>query len=165
MSDRDQNFNKFGEADIGTADRIRRLVVEQRYGVLCTQVNGQPYGSMIALVFTDDLTQAVFSTPRATRKYRNLIECPKVAIVVNNLDHCPGQLMKAEAVTITGVANEVVDEEDCRRWAKQLVKRHPELSGFAVSPSTALFTVKLKRFFLVHSFQKVTQWRPPQIDV
>ena len=50
--------------------RIDHLVRERPYGVLCTQSQSQPYGSLVALAATDDLTTFVFATPTTTRKYR-----------------------------------------------------------------------------------------------
>jgi nitroimidazol reductase NimA-like FMN-containing flavoprotein (pyridoxamine 5'-phosphate oxidase superfamily) len=142
------------------ADRIRRLVENQPYGVLCTQLDGQPYGSMVALAYTDDLRCAVFATQRATRKYRNLTEGDKVAIVANDLDQHPDELMKVVAFTATGRAAEVRDEEETSRWASLLARRHPHLQGFIESPSTAVFKVEIVRYFFVHSFQEVIQWVP-----
>ena len=153
-----------GEGDCTAAPeivrRIRGLVEGQHYGVLCTQIDGQPYGSMIALAFTEDLCYAVFSTPKATRKYRNLTGCNNVAIVVNNLDRFPNELMKVEAFTITGRAVEIVSEQEHSRWSALLAGRHPRLKSFIESPSTAILKVAVVRFVLVHSFQDVTQWSP-----
>ncbi|MDO8834221.1 MAG: pyridoxamine 5'-phosphate oxidase family protein, partial [Vicinamibacterales bacterium] len=59
---------------------IRRLLDGQRYGVLCTQGQGQPYGSLVAYATTPDLDSAVFATQKATRKYRLLSECAPDAI-------------------------------------------------------------------------------------
>ena len=49
-------------------DRIRQLVTEEPYGVLCTHGEGLAYGSLVAFAFTEDLRYAVFATPLATRK-------------------------------------------------------------------------------------------------
>jgi hypothetical protein len=147
-------------AEVSVVDKIRRLAEGQPFGVLCTQIGGQPYGSMIALAFTEDLSHAVFSTPRATRKYRNLSECNKIAIVVNNLSEFPDELMSVSAFTLTGQACEVVSDEEHSYWAGLLLGRHPELRDFVESPSTAVFRVKVIRYFFVSSFQEVTQWTP-----
>jgi hypothetical protein len=145
-------------------ERIRRLVVGQPYGVLCTQIGGQPYGSMIALAFSEDLSYAVFSTPKATRKYRNLTDCNRVAIVINNLDRYPDELMKVEALTLTGQACEMLSEQERAKWSALLLGRHPQLTGFVESPSTAVFRVVVMRYFFVRSFQEVTQWTPPYLQ-
>ena len=87
---------------------IRRLLDGQLYGVLCTQGQGQPYGSLVAYAMTPDLETAVCATQRATRKYRLLSECAHVTLVIGNRSALPGQLLDVEAVTATGHAPEVV---------------------------------------------------------
>ena len=67
--------------DHALRDLVARLVREQPYAVLCTQGEGQPYGSLVALAVTDDLSSAVFATPITTRKYRLLWDCDHVALV------------------------------------------------------------------------------------
>ena len=91
--------------------RIRRLVQSQPFAVLCTQGQGQPYGSLVAYAMTDDLAHAVFATPKATRKFRLLSECDHVALVIDNRPDFPNQLMAVEAVTATGRAA-MVEEGD-----------------------------------------------------
>jgi uncharacterized protein YhbP (UPF0306 family) len=140
--------------------RIRRLVKDQLYGVLCTQSDGQPYGSMVAFVFTEDLKHVVFGTPKATKKYQILTACKNVALVVNNMNRHPNDLMRVEALTATGRASEITLTEPATRWANMLLQRHPHLEAFIFSPSTALFEVEIGRFFFVRSFQDVTQWEP-----
>ena len=76
--------------DTDLAKRISQLVRERPYGVLCTQSQSQPYGSLVALAATDDLTTFVFSTPITTRKYRLLAECDHVAVVMDSRSGTPG---------------------------------------------------------------------------
>jgi len=140
--------------------RIRHLVMDQLYGVLCTQSDGQPYGSMVAFAFTEDLKHVVFGTPRATKKYQILTACSNVALVVNNMNRHPNDLMNVEAFTATGRAREIGQADTESRWAGLLTIRHPNLEAFFSSPSTALFSVEITRFFFVRSFQKVTEWAP-----
>jgi nitroimidazol reductase NimA-like FMN-containing flavoprotein (pyridoxamine 5'-phosphate oxidase superfamily) len=149
-----------GEAGPDIRERIRRLVSEESYGVLCTQNQGQPYGSMIGFAFNDDLTTAVFATSRFTRKYELLCECNKVAIVINNREKFPDDLNKIEAITVTGSAAEINKDSAESRWVDLLNRRHPLLKSFITSPSTAVFCVKVVRYFHVHRFQEVREWAP-----
>ena len=57
-------------------ERIRDLVEGEPFAVLATQGDAQPYGSVIALAVSADLTQAAFCTSRATRKYSLLERIP-----------------------------------------------------------------------------------------
>ncbi len=141
-------------------EQIRRLVEHEPYGVLCTQGQEQPYGSVIAYACTDDLTAAVFATTRATRKFHLLTESDRVALVVDNRGSFPGDLMKIEAITATGRARLLPPGPDRDRCAGLLIARHPHLRDFIQSPSSALFRIGITRYFHVVRFQEVTQWVP-----
>ena len=142
------------------AESIRHLVEDQPFAVLCTQGDGQPYGSVVAFAFDQDVASFVFATPKATRKYRLLSECDRVALVVDNRGKFPEDLMKVEAVTITGRATELEPGPGARKWAGLLTARHPYFRSFVDSPSTALFRVDAVRFLHVTRFQEVRQWIP-----
>lgn len=140
--------------------RIRGLIRDQLYGVLCTQSKTQPYGSMVAYAFSDDLKDIVFGTPRNTNKYRFLTDCRNVAFVVNNMNRHTDDLMKVEAVTATGRAIELSPGGADTGWAELLLQRHANLKTFVTSKSTALFKIEISRFFYVSSFQEVMEWTP-----
>jgi uncharacterized protein YhbP (UPF0306 family) len=144
--------------DLG--ERIRRLVDGQPYGVLCTQGQGQPYGSLVAYAMTPDLGSAVFATQKATRKYRLLSGCARVALVIDNRSAFPGRLMEVEAVTATGRAHEVAKRPEFEQWSRLLTDRHPYLDTFVRSASCGLFRVDLVRYCHVTHFQEVRQWVP-----
>jgi uncharacterized protein YhbP (UPF0306 family) len=139
---------------------IRRLLDGQPYGVLCTQGQGQPYGSLVAYAITPDLDAAVFATQKATRKYRLLSECAHVALVVDNRSALPGRLMDVEAVTATGRAHEVAPGPEFERWSRLLIDRHPYLDTFVRADSSGLFRLDIARYLHVTRFQEVRQWVP-----
>ncbi len=142
------------------AARVRSLVNNQPYAVLCMQGEGQPYGALVAFAFSEDLRRVVFATPVTTRKFRLLSECDRVALVVDNRLNQAGELMEIEAVTATGRSTllDRNDSFDC--WAELLVSKHPNLKSFVNAQSCALFLVDIVRFFHVSRFQEVNQWIP-----
>jgi len=141
-------------------DRIRRVLRGEPYAVLSTQGDGQPYASLVAYAMSDDLRTAVFATPVATRKYRLLRGCDRVALLINNRCAHPDDMMQVEAITATGRAIQVERDEGFDRWSRLLLARHPHLCEFLASPSVALFRVEILRFFHVERFQEVHEWRP-----
>ncbi len=147
-------------SDEGLDSVIRRLAVSQPYAVLCTQGQGQPYGSLVAFAMTPDLTSAVFATPRATRKFRLLSECDHIALLIDNRSEFPGQLMEVEAVTATGRAAIVEENLEFEHWARLLTDRHAYLAQFVRSASCGLFRIRMIRYFHVSRFQEVRQWVP-----
>ena len=158
-----RDFDDQGSEDHETEpmDRvIKRLVASAPFAVLCTQGQGQPYGSLVAFAFSEDLTTAVFATPQATRKYRLLTECDRVALLIDNRPNHTDNMMQVEAVTVTGRATELERGALFERFAKMLVSRHPYLKSFVRSESCSLFRVDARRFLYVCRFQEVRQWIP-----
>jgi nitroimidazol reductase NimA-like FMN-containing flavoprotein (pyridoxamine 5'-phosphate oxidase superfamily) len=142
------------------AKSIKKLVTSQPYAVLCTQGEGQPYGSLVAFAFSDDLSRIVFATPVATRKYRLLTESPRVALLVDNRPEHLDDMMQVEAVTVTGRASEIKNDTRYDRCADMLLARHPYLKAFVEAASSALFEIEVTRFLHVTRFQEVNQWVP-----
>jgi uncharacterized protein YhbP (UPF0306 family) len=140
--------------------RIRALLDEQPFAVLCTQGGGQPYGSVIAYAVGPELRTVTFATPRATRKYRLLSECESVALVIDSRCKFPEDMMKVEAITATGRAVQLDPGPEFDRWANLLTQRHPQLQAFVHAPSSALFRIDVLRYLHVSRFQEVHQWIP-----
>ena len=136
---------------------VRRLMTEQRLGVLCTaQRDGQPYTSLVAIAVSEDLGQAAFATLRATRKFANLSSEPRVALLLDDRANQPSDLLNAATVTLLGRACET--EGDARvRWTAALLDRHPTLADFLRSPGCAVVAIDVDRVLLVTRFQSVTE--------
>jgi hypothetical protein len=147
--------------DPGVESAIRSLVASQPYGVLCTQGDAQPYGSLVALAAGDDLAAFVFATAVETRKYRLLAACDRVALVLDTRSASGTALMDVEALTVTGRAVVVVPGPDRDRWGGLLVARHPALADFVRSPGTAVVRVDVDLCVHVSRFQAVRTWSPP----
>jgi uncharacterized protein YhbP (UPF0306 family) len=147
-------------SDRTVTESIHALVAGELFAVLCTQGEGQPYGSVVAFAFDNDLRSFLFATSRATNKFRLLSQCDRVALVVDNRGKFPGELVKVEAITITGKAQEIEPGPEFEGWAQLLTARHPYLKSFVESPSTALLRIEAIRFLYVTRFQEVHQWIP-----
>jgi heme iron utilization protein len=143
-------------------DRIRKLLVSQRFAILCTQGLAQPYASIVGFAVSHDLKYIYFSTPKTTRKYRLLTRCSKVAIQMDNRSQFPQKFMSVESVTATGKAGEIKSRKESLAVADILQKRHPYLKSFFYSPTCALIRVRVLRYLHVSKFQEVGQWIPAQ---
>ena len=153
----------FFKGDVSQEDfpkKIHRLIDGQPFAVLCTQGQEQPYGSLVAYAMTDDLSFATFATPRATRKFRLLSECEHVALLIDNRSEFPGELMRIEALTVTGRAKLIEDDADFEHWSALLIDRHPYLKRFVQSSSSGIFRIEILRYLHVSRFQEVRQWTP-----
>ncbi len=141
-------------------DQIFRLVNQQFFCILCTQGGSQPYGSLIAYAFTDGLKHFFFTTPKATRKFKLLSECQRVALVIDSRCQHLDDMTQVDAVTITGKATQIQSGADYDQGISLLKNRHPYLVNFLDSESTALFRIDVVRYFHVTRFQEVSQWIP-----
>jgi hypothetical protein len=141
--------------------RMRELFGEETFAVLCSQGQGQPYGSVVGFAAGEDLRFAVFATPVTTRKYRLITECDRVALVVDNRGRYPDDMMRVEAVTATGRVREVTEPGELEEYRALLIARHPYFKAFLASPTAAVFRIDFTRFLHVTRFQDVHQWVPP----
>jgi hypothetical protein len=146
--------------DLDMTDRIGTLIDGQLFAVLCTQGDGQPYGSVVAYTVSDDYKSVIFTTPVDTRKYRLLCACDRVALVIDDRPAVPDQIMDGEAITATGRAVRVLPGATFDRLAALLTSRHPKLARFIGDPSSALFRIDIDQYVYVTRFQEVRRWRP-----
>ena len=133
---------------------IQDLINSQQLAVLCTQRDGHPYASLVAVAATRKLDRIIFLTPMTTRKYDNLQACPNVAFLVNNSENRTEDIYQAAAVTATGTVADLTETEKKTLRALYL-DRHPHLASFAAAATTALVCVNISRYILVNRFQNV----------
>jgi nitroimidazol reductase NimA-like FMN-containing flavoprotein (pyridoxamine 5'-phosphate oxidase superfamily) len=135
---------------------LKDLFSSQRLAILATQSKGQPYGNIVAFVVTNDLKHLLFATTRATRKYANISENPRVAMVIDNRSNQETDFHQAAAVTVTGVVKEVKGSEK-EILLKLYLSVHPFLKDFVSSPTCALLKMNVATYYIVRQFQNVTE--------
>ena len=67
----DDQTGKNGKSQ-GIEGFLKALFTTQKFAVLATQKDGQPYTNLVASASTEDCKHLLFVTPRATRKFANL---------------------------------------------------------------------------------------------
>jgi nitroimidazol reductase NimA-like FMN-containing flavoprotein (pyridoxamine 5'-phosphate oxidase superfamily) len=137
---------------------LTALFAEQRFAVLATQKDGQPCADLVPFAATEDLKQLLFVTPRATRKFANLVSDPQVAMMMDNRQNRISDLHSAEAVTAIGKAEEVVGPEKETLLAPYISK-HPLLETFARAPTCALLKTSVEKYDIAGRFQNVAELR------
>lgn len=135
---------------------LNELFSSQSLAVLSTHQDGQPYASLVAFAFTEDLRHLFFVTPRATRKFANLSADSRVAMLINNSQNQSDDFHRAISVTAIGSAEEISGKEK-EELLKFYLTRHPHLQDFAQSPTCALMRVTAKTYYLVKNFQNVME--------
>lgn len=133
---------------------VSRLLASQLLAVLATQQAGQPYASLLAFAESSDLAYIFLATDRTTRKFKNMQEDNRVALLVDDRANQSTDFQAAAVVTIIGKACELQGREMDEARTIYLV-RHPTLAEFVMAPHTALLKVAVSRYILVTRFQEV----------
>ena len=138
---------------------IQNLLQSQRLAVLSTQMSGRPYSNLVAFAATQDLQDILIATTRAARKFANIIAEPQVSLLIDDRSNEETDFGETSAVTVLGVAEEVLGPE--REQCLQIyLKKHPYLMEFVSAPTCALIRVRVERFIMVTRFQEVREISP-----
>ena len=135
---------------------LKKLFSDQLLAVLGTQSQQGSYGNLVAFAATDDLKNLIFATTRSTRKYENLIEAPRVSMVMDNRSNREIDFHEAVAVTATGTAKDI-NGSDRVHLQKLYLEKHPYLIDFVAAPTCALIRVDVETYYIVRQFQQVRE--------
>jgi nitroimidazol reductase NimA-like FMN-containing flavoprotein (pyridoxamine 5'-phosphate oxidase superfamily) len=135
------------------SELVTGLLASQRFAVIATASEGQPYANLVAFAEADNLRSLLFVTGRDTKKYSNTVASKRVAVLVDDRTNQPSDLEMAVAVTALGTIEEVAPHHRGRLSAIYLSK-HPQLEDFLRKPSSALMRVAVTDY-IVAGFQTV----------
>jgi nitroimidazol reductase NimA-like FMN-containing flavoprotein (pyridoxamine 5'-phosphate oxidase superfamily) len=135
---------------------LRELFRSQLFAALATRQLTRPYNNLIAFAATDDLKSILFATRRQTNKYANLLSDNAVSVLIDNRTNRDSDIRSAVAVTATGTAEELKDDQKESLLQLYLVKHH-NMEKFVHSPESALFRIRVKRYNIVRNFQEVME--------
>ena len=135
------------------SDLIKGVLASQRFAVLATQSEGQPYGNLIAFVEADNLDSLLFVTSRNTRKYSNMLASKKVAILIDSRTNQALDLNNAVAITALGTIEEAKTTNN-EYLSGIYLNKHPQLRDFLYKPSNALMKVSVTDY-IVATFESV----------
>jgi nitroimidazol reductase NimA-like FMN-containing flavoprotein (pyridoxamine 5'-phosphate oxidase superfamily) len=125
-----------------------------RFAVLATEGEGQPHASLIAFTPVEGFRQLLFATYRNTRKYRNLAQNRKVAVLIQGGD---ADTAAGFALTAFGRADEVGPAGHDAALRAHLA-RHPDLASFLRSMDCALMRVTVESYQVVNGIDDVKWW-------
>lgn len=131
----------------GSHDLLKEIVETQRFAVLSTLSNHQPYSSLVAFTVSHDFRHLSFATNRRTRKYNNILENNKVALLIDNSSNNQTDFAQALAVTALGTASEIVDESS-NPIVKSYLQKHQVLTEFVNRQDTAIIDVRVTDYIL-----------------
>ncbi len=117
---------------------IQDLIRSRRHCVLATVADNQPYCSLMAYTASDDCTRIFMATYRNTRKFQNLLQTPRVSLLIDSRDGDNPQ-----ALTVQGEFAEVVDDRERQFVYDHLLADHPDLQSFLDYPDIAFIRVRI----------------------
>ena len=150
--------HKVKKGSIQVPDRLRELNETEFFAVLATDDNGRPYTSLVAYAITPDLKKVIFTTPKGTRKYKNILNSKHVALLIDNRPKQNKNVMSTEALTITGTAQPVKRGKTRKEFEQIFLEKHPDFEDFVKSATTAIITVDITQCIHVGEFQTITVW-------
>ena len=139
---------------------IKKVLDQQRFAVLATQSEGQPYCNLVAFAESENLKTLLYVTGRKTRKYANSLKSNRVSILVDNRTNQATDLNEAIAITALGTVEEVT-EDDKDQLVEIYLSKHSDLQEFLQKPSNALMKITVYDY-IVATFEGVK--RMPVIE-
>jgi hypothetical protein len=132
---------------------LKKVFISQRFAVLATQSQGQPYGNLIAFAEAENLKSLLFVTSRNTRKYSNILASKKVAVLVDSRTNQASDLQSAVAITAIGNIKEVTESN--RDYLSRIyLSKHPQLKDFLCKQPTTLMKVSVNDY-VIATFETV----------
>ena len=137
---------------------IAELLTGQKFGILATLGKMYPYQNIVAFAASGDLKNILFATRRSTSKYKNLKSRKRVAIFVDDRSNRETDFQQATGITALGAALELRGlGRD--KFARLFLRKHPSLQEFLSASDCALFTIRVRAYYVVLHFQDVVEVR------
>ena len=133
-------------------DNIKILIHNRRHCVLATSAGDVPYCSLMAYTTDNTGTRFFMVTLRNSRKYKNIVDNPRVSLLIDSREVSPRSNQKA--LTIEGVCAAIKSEEKRKAVQAKLLGVHPHLSEFISHPKAEILCVRIHSFLLLHGLQK-----------
>ena len=133
--------------------KLEKLLHSQRFAVIATRGEKEPYTSLVAFIHSKDLKQIIFATLKNTKKYNNILKNSNVSMLIDNRVNKPEDIKKTIAVTVIGNADEL--QNNISYYKNLYLKKHPYLKDFIKSIDTILISIKVEKILLVDHFQNV----------
>jgi nitroimidazol reductase NimA-like FMN-containing flavoprotein (pyridoxamine 5'-phosphate oxidase superfamily) len=136
-------------------EEMKALAKQKDMCVLATVSGGNPHCSLMAYATDDDCREIYMATQKGTKKYKNLIENPSVSLLIDTREEQGGSRpLRAKALTIAGLFQEINDEGKKRLARARLLERHPHLAGFIDQTDTELLCIRATSFLLLNGLKE-----------
>jgi len=131
--------------------KIRHMFDEQRFAVIATQGETEPYTNLVSFLIGKNLKKIYFPTAKNTTKFKNLSEHSRISILIDNRGNKPFDIENAMTVTAVGETSIITD----RKIVNFFLKKHPYLKEFVSSKNCAMIEIDVEKYIVVDNFQDV----------
>jgi len=156
-----KDMQKFMSAASMSEKEIQEFLSIPRLARMATIQNGKPH--LVPVWYFYDGTNIIVSTPKGTKKTKNLQSNPNVSIIIDIVDGRVEDLSyatKAKAVIIEGIAElqDDIDSSFVRKTYERYVGKN------ALSSPQVQFSVSLPRYMVVIKPTKIVSWDFTKIE-
>lgn len=137
---------------------IKKLLENQKFAVLATQSESEPYTNLIAFTSSCDHKNIIFATLKNTKKYSNIRKNSRISILVDNRNNESEDIKRATVISAFGYAQEIKNEIKSNK--DLYLKKHPYLHNFINSKDCVLFNLKVDNYIVVNSFENIINLNP-----
>jgi nitroimidazol reductase NimA-like FMN-containing flavoprotein (pyridoxamine 5'-phosphate oxidase superfamily) len=131
-------------------EKIKQIVMDEKFCVLATAMNNKPHCSLMAYAVGEGCRSIYMVTQKDSEKYRNLKNNKSVSLLIDT--RANKNEKSAKALTISGRFSKIDNEETLNKAKNKLKNRHPELEVFLNNDSSCIFAVKIQSFLLLDGF-------------
>jgi general stress protein 26 len=131
-------------------DKMKQIVMDEKYCVLATAMNNKPHCSLMAYAVGEDCKRIYMVTQKKSEKYRNLTNNSSVSLLIDTRGNKNEKT--AKALTISGLFSKIDDKKTLSEVKNRLKTRHPELEVFLNNESSCVFAVEIQSFLLLDGF-------------
>ena len=133
--------------------KIADLLSKEKLAVLASWDGKQPYNTLVAYIFTEDLKSILFATRKDTKKYQNIAKYPYVSLLIDNRTNDKKDFKDAVALTVSAKAKQI----EKQAYFNLYLNRFPDLKEFLENPQTALILLEIQQYIYVQRFQEVLE--------
>ncbi len=141
---------------LSAKEYIKSVILNETFAILSSEGKGKPHASLVASTAYNELKSLLFATYKNTRKYENILQNPKVAVLFDNRSCEIKSSKEIVVITAFGVANEIV-AENLSAAKEAHLKKHHDLKEFIASTDCALFEVQVDAYQIVKGIENV-EW-------
>jgi nitroimidazol reductase NimA-like FMN-containing flavoprotein (pyridoxamine 5'-phosphate oxidase superfamily) len=127
--------------------KMKALLRGKSSCVLATTDGETPHCSLMAYITPESADRLFLVTPRDTRKYRNIMQNPKVSLLIDTRDE--KTTSPAQALVVAGNCRILEDEEEIATIKASFCQKHPHLKGLIHKGNVVFLCILFESFLLL----------------